>query len=220
MRDGIARPGRIPPRRPRSEAQARFAGMALCLIATALATACTYSQSRVVRPGKLSPTLGPFIYKEEGSLILMTVGVNATRFHGDDPFIPLEVGVANKGVEKYISLDRESFTLTDTFGRRYGMAGVEEVRRLQSGSVMDRQVNSVEFSLGKFEPYHRVDSQFFPLLGATLLQDHVEVPKFSFMYDILYFPRPDGDLVGGVFELHLRAKQLPEEVFVVFEVPR
>jgi hypothetical protein len=37
--------------------------------------------------------------------------------------------------------------------------------------------------------------------------------------DVLYFPRPEGELRGGVFELHLTSRELPQEVFVVFEVP-
>jgi hypothetical protein len=197
--------------------------LASLLLMVALAAGCTYSQSRVVKPGTLSPTLAPMVYKEEGALILMTVGVSATRFHGDDPFIPLEVWIANKGVEPYIRLNRESLYLMDTFGKRYGMAGVEEVRKLQTGASMDRQTiesTSAPYSAFKFDAYRPVDSQFFPLLGATLLHDRVEIPKYCFIRDILYFPRPDGELIGGIFELHLTAKELPEEVFVVFEVPR
>lgn len=193
------------------------------LVMAALAPACTYSQTRVVKPGTLSPTLAPMVYKEEGGLVLMTVGVSATRFHGDDPFIPLEVWIANKGVEPYIRLNRESLYLMDTFGKRYGMAGVEEVRRLQTGASMDRQTidsTSAPYSAFKFDAYRPVDSQFFPLLGATLLHDRVEIPKYCYIKDILYFPRPDGELTGGIFELHLTAKELPEEIFVVFEVPR
>jgi hypothetical protein len=195
-------------------------GAALAAAAAFAAAACTYSQSNVVKPGTLSPTLAPFLYKEEGALILMTVGVNATRFHENDPFVPLEVWIANKGVEPHIRINRESLFVTDTFGRRYGMAGVEEVRRLQSRSVLDRQITSAEFNAFKFSAYRLVESEFFPLLGASILLDRIEIPKYGYMRDILYFPHPEGDLLGGIFELHLTARELPEEVFVVFEVPR
>ena len=194
--------------------------LGLLITAAGLSPACTYSQSRVVRPGALSPTLAPMVFKEEGGLILMTVGTTATRFHENDPFVPLEVWVANKGVEPYIRIGRESFYLVDTFGKRYGMAGVEEVRRLQTGAAMDRQNTSAEYNAFKFQAYRPVESQFFPLVGVALLHDRIDLPRYGVMRDILYFPRPDGNLIGGVFELHLAARELPEDVFVVFEVTK
>ena len=181
--------------------------------------ACTYAQKNVIKPGVLSPTLAPMVFKEEGALVLMTAGVNATRFHGDDPFIPLEVWLANKGVEPSLKVSRESFYLMDTFGKRYGMAGVEEVLRLQRGLSLDRQLNSASFTGSKFDGYRLIPTAFFPILGATIINDRAELPKFAYMADIFYFPRPDGDLGGGIFELHLLAKELPQDIFVVFEVP-
>lgn len=180
---------------------------------------CTYSQKNVIKPGVLSPTLGPMVYKEEGELILMTAGVNATRFHADDPFIPIEVWLANKGVDPAIRVSRESFYLVDTFGKRYGMAGVEEVLRLQKGMSLDRQLNSASFNGAKFDGYRLVQTAFFPIPGSTIVNDRAELARFSFMADMLYFPRPDGELGGGIFELHLQAKELPQDIFVVFEVP-
>jgi len=191
---------------------------AILALAALVVSSCTYSQRNIIKPGMLSPTLGPMLYKEEGSLILMTVGVNATRFHGEDPFIPLEVWVANKGVVPSLKLNRESFYLVDTFGKRYGMAGVEEVLRLQKGLSLDRQLNSAAFNGTKFDGYRLVQSAFFPI-GTTLVNDRVELAKYAFMEDMFYFPRPDGELGGGIFELHLQAKELPQDIFVVFEVP-
>lgn len=190
------------------------------MIAVATLPACTYSQSRVTKPGILSPKLGPMIYKEEGSLVLLTVSVNATRWHEDSDFIPLEVWVANKGVDRGIRVSRESFYLMDTFGKRYGMAGVEEVRRLQRGLSQDRKMNSAEYTAMKFSAYRHVPTRFFPVTGGAILHDRAELPKYAFMADMFYFPRPEGDLRGGIFELHLRTRELPQEIFVVFEVPR
>jgi hypothetical protein len=194
---------------------------AWALLALVLAApACTYSQSRVVKTGRLSPTLAPMLFKEEGDLVLMTVGVSATRFRGTDPFIPLEVWVANKGISPYFRVSRESFYLMDTFGRRYGMAGVEEVRRLQPGVVQDRRMSMAEFNTFKFSAYRFVPSAFFPVMGAQILQDRIEIPRYGYISDMLYFPKPEGELNGGIFELHLVAKELPQEIFVVFEVPQ
>lgn len=200
-----------------------FTPTRVLFLALILATgACSLTpSSSAVKPATLSPTLAPMLFKEEGTLVLMTAGVNATRFHGSDPFIPLEVWLANKGITPYLSLTRESFYLMDTFGRRYGMAGVEEVRKMQPSVSLDRRLAQTDFNLFKFSAYHHVESEFFPGLGAAagLLHDHVDVPRYSFMNDMLYFPRPEGELNGGIFELHLQAKQLTEDVFVVFEVP-
>jgi len=211
----------MPPSKPIALALSALTLSALALSALPL-TACAFTAKDQIKPGTLSPTLAPFVFKEEGDLVLMTVGVGAARMRDDQPFVPFEVWVANKGVTPYIQLDRESFYLMDTFGRRYGMAGVEEVRRLQGGVSLDRRMGSAEFNAFKFDAYRFVDSAFFPNLGtgAQVLHDRIEIPRFGYMRDTLYFPRPDGDLLGGIFELHLTAKQLPQEIFVVFEVPR
>jgi hypothetical protein len=200
---------------------ATLALLPLCASAL-LATGCAFTAKDQMKPGSLSPTLAPFLFKEEGDLILMTVGVGAARWRSDQPFVPLEVWVANKGVDASLSLNRESFYLMDTFGRRYGMAGIEEVRKLQQGLSIDRRMGSAEFNTFKFAAYHRIDSSFFPILGspATVLHDRIELPRFGYIAEMLYFPRPEGDLLGGIFELHLVARQLPQEIFVVFEVPR
>lgn len=220
MRRWIGLPGvpaKAPPTLP---ARAGAALLIVLLAGASLQTGCTYSQRNVTRPDVLSPTLAPMVFKEEGALVLLTVSVNATRFHGDDPFIPLEVWVANKGVSQSLRVTRESFYLTDAFGRRYGMAGVEEVRRLQTGVSQDRRMNSSEYNNFKFSAYRYIPSRFFPVTGGALLRDRVELPRFAFMADMFYFPRPEGELRGGVFELHLNTKELEEEVFVVFEVPQ
>jgi len=206
---------------PRKTFHAALALLPLCAAALLL-TGCTYSAKDQMKPGSLSPTLAPFLFKEEGELVLMTVGVGAARWRGDQPFVPLEVWIANKGVSPYITLNRESFYLMDTFGHRYGMAGVEEVRKLQGGLSIDRRMGSAEFNTFKFAAYRRVESSFFPNIGtpAAVLHDHVEIPRYGYIGEMLYFPRPEGDLLGGIFELHLVAHQIPQEIFVVFEVPR
>jgi len=200
----------------------RPAPVVLLLAISMAAPGCAFTVRDQLRPGTLSPTLAPFVYKEEGDLVLMTVGVGAARFRDDQPFIPLEVWVANKGVTPYISINRESFYLVDTFGHRYAMAGVEEVRRLQGGLSIDRRMSSAEFNAFKFDAYHLVTSSFFPNIAsaAEVLHDRVEIPRYGYVREMLYFPRPEGDLLGGIFELHLVGKELPQEIFVVFEVPR
>jgi hypothetical protein len=219
MRRWIGFPGVLAKGPSRLPARIGAVLITLLVAGASLQIGCTYSQRNVTRPDVLSPTFAPMVFKEEGELILLTVSVNATRFHADDAFIPLEIWVANKGVSRSLRVTRESFYLTDAFGRRYGMASVDEVRRLQTGLSQDRRLNSSEYNSFKFSAYRYIPSRFFPVTGGALLRDRVELPRFAFMADMFYFPRPEGELRGGVFELHLKTKELDEEVFIVFEVP-
>lgn len=163
-----------------------------------------------------SPKLSTFVFKEEGKLYLMTVGVNATRFHDKDAFIPLTVIVANRSGTA-LNLHRESFTLVDPIsGARYGLAGVNEVRR-QGKQSYDRKLMDQEHLASKVDIYQLVPSNFFPYQG--LVNDSVELHQFQFLFDNLYFPRPEGSLLGKTFELHINAKGLQEQLFVVFSIP-
>ena len=163
-----------------------------------------------------SPKLATFIFKEEGRLYLMTVGVNATRFHDKDAFIPLTVALVNKTL-KPLSLDRESFMLVDPVsGKRYGLATVEEVRR-QGRQDYDRKLSDTEHLISKLQPFTRADANFFP--STSVVIDHVELHQFMYLFDTLYFPRPEGDLLGKRFELHVNSRGLEQPLFVVFTVP-
>jgi len=166
--------------------------------------------------GTTSEKLATFIFKEEGKLYLMTVGVNATRFHDKDPFVPLTVLLVNK-TKTPLRLDRESFTLVDPIsGKRYGLASLDEVRR-QGKQDYDRKLMDTEHLLSKVDPFTRGDANFFP--SASVVIDHVELHQFMYMLDVLYFPHPEGELLGKTFELHVNSKGLEQPLFVVFTVP-
>lgn len=167
-------------------------------------------------PGTPSPTLSTFVYKEEGKLYLMLVGVNATRFHDRDAFIPLTVTLVNKTTTP-LGIHRESFTLVDPVtGARYGLASVDEVRR-QGGQLYDHQLMDLDHLATKLTAYRRVQSNFFPYQGV--INDQIELHQFQYMLDNLYFPRPEGELLGKTFEIHVNAKGLEMPLFVVFTVP-
>ena len=163
-----------------------------------------------------SEKLATFVYKEEGKLYLLTVGVNATRFHDKDDFIPLSVVLANKTTTP-LELHRESFTLVDPAnGSRYGLASVAEVRR-QGKQVYDRRLMDADHLLTKLSAFRRAESNFFPYEG--LLVDKVELHQFQYIFENLYFPRPEGNLLGKRFELHISARGLSQPLFIVFDVP-
>jgi len=166
--------------------------------------------------GTTSPKLATFIFKEEGKYYLMTVGVNATRFHDKDLFVPLTVVLANRTTTP-LSLTRESFTLVDPIqGSRYGLASIDEVRR-QGKQLFDRRLMDFDHLALKLGAYQQLPSNFFP--STELLNDNLELHQFQYLLDNLYFPRPEGELLGKSFELHINARGLQAPLFVVFTVP-
>jgi len=163
-----------------------------------------------------SEKLATFIFKEEGKLYLMTVGVNVTRFHDKDAFIPLTVVLVNKA-NVPLEITRESFTLVDPVtGRRYGLASIDEVRR-QGKQLYDRRLMDLEHLASKLEIFQQLRSNFFPF--QEIVNDNLELHAFQYFIDNLYFPRPEGELLGKTFELHVNAKGLQGDLFVVFTVP-
>ncbi len=166
--------------------------------------------------GTTSRKLSTFIFEEEGKSYLMTVGVNAARFHDEDDFIPLTVVLLNKTGTR-LEITRESFTLIEpTTGARYGLATIAEVRT-QGKQLYDRQLMDLDFLGFKLQSFDRVDSNFFP--GPGIVSDQFELHSFNYMLDNLYFPRPEGQLLGKTFELHANAKGLEQDLFVVFTIP-
>jgi len=204
------------------QSMSRLSMIALMTLAVAVpVSGCRRRQDRpepgVPYPtGTASPKLATFIFKEESKPYLMTVGVNATRFHDKDPFIPLAVLLVNK-TKTPMNLDRESFTLVDPIsGKRYGMASLDEARR-QGKQEYDRKLMDQEHLLSKVDPFTRGDSNFFPITSVVI--DRVELHQFMYMLDTLYFPHPEGELLGKTFELHVNSKGLEQPLFVVFTVP-
>jgi len=74
-----------------------------------------------------SPTLGPFIYYEDGSQVLLTVGAFATRQRPADTFFPVEIGMANKDLIRTLTVSRESFTIQIGDGEEIEMADAPSV---------------------------------------------------------------------------------------------
>src|SRR5262245_63041381 len=103
--------------------------MAEAAVACALSLAafgCVGLQRNPNVVGTYSEKLSPYNYREEGSLALMIVGVDAARFIRKEPYFPLFVLVANKSKANF-EAGRESFILEDSVGRQYAVAPSEEV---------------------------------------------------------------------------------------------
>ena len=173
----------------------------------------------VTRPGELDFKLGPFTYLEEGKLIGLAVGTEAARYREKEKYMPVALGIANKN-SATLKLSRESFVLQDENGRRYPLATLSELSEGYGLGSMDRTLTTFgDIFQSHFPTYNRVESNFFPdRVTRGIVVDRLELPRFHFMIDLLYFPKPDDGILGRRFELHVNAPGLQDEVFVKFLV--
>jgi len=168
--------------------------------------------------------LSTFAYIEEGKLATFIVDTRATRYRGKDSYMPVEIAIANRGV-KQLSLTRESFTLVDENGDRYPCASPKELLANYDFLDLDRDLEELnEIVFNRFGAMIRYSSNFSPTRfssrpGASrVVIDRVQLPKFGYLLDMIYFPMPATGLLGHKFELSMTAPELTEPIFVKFEV--
>src|SRR5258705_11228378 len=166
----------------------------LVLAAAVLATACIIGghTRRSQRPGDLDFKLGPFPYLEEGKRVSLAVGAEAARYRENEKFMPLHVCFANRGAPTLV-LTRESFVLQDENGKRYPLASLSEVGPSYGPSLMDRRFSTTfDIFRSRLPTFDRVDSNFFPeRASGGIVTDRVELPRYYYMLELLYFPHPD-----------------------------
>ncbi len=167
--------------------------------------------------------LSTFAYIEEGDLVTLIVDTRATRDRDQAGYLPLEIAIANRGL-KQLTLRRESFTLADSEGRRYPMASPTETLGNYQFLEFDRTLAELEgIVFNRFGAFTRYPSNFSPTLtlgsGRTnVVQDLVSLPRFGYLIDLIYFPVPEGGVLGRRFELFVDAPELADPLFVRFEV--
>lgn len=194
---------------------------ALAVMPLLFAGACRYMAKLPQEPG-LHPRLTPFTYLEKGKLIAFAVDVEAARQREGSDLVPFGIGVADLGIKRLV-LTRESFTLVDDAGRRYAMASLQEMRAAAVAPDFDSRVTRNFFSVwaARFKPWPRVPTSFFPLArlhGNPLVRDRFELYRRSWMYDLVYFPHPEGKLLGRKYEMWIDSEQLPEPTLVKFTI--
>jgi hypothetical protein len=199
-----------------------FAAAALLL--GLAATGCVSRPTAASREvGGLDRKLSTFAYIEEGNLVSLIVDTRATRYREKEQYIPLEIAVANRGLRQ-LTLTRESFTLVDETGKQYPCSNPRELIEGYEFLDLDRN-NLAELEgiiEGRFGTFTRYPSRFSPTrgvsAGSSIVRDTLTLPKFGYSTDFLYFPMPGTGLLDHRFELRMRAPELPDEVFVKFEV--
>lgn len=168
--------------------------------------------------------LSTFAYIEEGKLATFIVDTRPTRYRDGEKYVPVEVAVANRGV-KIMTLTRESFTLADEKGNRYPCASPKELLETYDFLDLDRNLTELpEIVFNRFGAMTEYPSKFSPTRRSSrdgelaTVTDTVQLPKFGYLMDVLYFPMPGTGLRGHKFELAMTAPELTDPIFVKFEV--
>ena len=201
-------------------------GLILSVLAVSLLAGCAGKRQMT---GGAAPDvdrkLSTFAFIEDGALIDLIVGTRPTRFRDTEPYIPLEIAIANRKL-KQLTLTRESFVLMDEQGNHYPCASPRELMDRYEFLDMDREptlAELVEIIKTKYAAFTRYPSNFSPTRTAKIfrtgvVRDLVSLPKFGYLLDMLYFPTPAGGVKGHLFELHVSAPELEDPIFVKFQV--
>ena len=194
--------------------------LACLLLALFAAAGCATRQPiRGQETSGLDKKLSTFAYIEEGDLVTLIVDAWAARTRDDAAYVPLEIAVANKKL-RTLTLSRESFTLIDSEGNRYPMASPSEIISGYDFLDFDRNLSELPGILfNKFAAFTRYDSNFSPERAAgRVVIDKTHVPRFGYIIDFIYFPKPVTGVLNQEFELFLDAPQLEDPVFVRFKI--
>ncbi len=131
-----------------------------------------------------------------------------------------------RGLDKKLSITRESFTLRDQDGNAYPCVEPKELIENYQYLDLDRRLAELsEIVFNRFAAFVQYPSKFSPTRGmpdnaldSTIVRDAVGLPQFGFIIDYIYFPRPKTGVMGKRFELFLKTPELQDAVFVKFAV--
>ncbi|HEV8335100.1 MAG TPA: hypothetical protein VGR67_01610 [Candidatus Polarisedimenticolia bacterium] len=205
--------------RTRSELRhGRLPARGLVAAGLAFGLACaTADNPRVVSP--YSSKLSPFNFKDEGSLVLLVVGTQAAQYNVKEKYFPLFVTLANKGAPT-LRVTRESFSFEDSLGKRYSPLPLEIIEAEYHRGGFDRNLfrENYQFIGTSVERYTPIPSNFYPSVTRGIVHDDIQLPRFGYMSDLLYFPVPEEGILGGPFHLSFKTPELQEAVVVTFVV--
>ena len=127
-----------------------------------------------------------------------------------EPYLPMVVAVENLQ-RKSITIDRESFWLSDLEDIIYVMPTVKEVRKNYDKIVMDyRMVSYAGIPWENWRWTNRLESaNFFPDLRSSrgnTVRDHLVIRHRHAMVNLLYFERPRNLQRGRPFFLTVHPK--------------
>ena len=172
----------------------------------------------------LGLAVGVFAAKEPDSRILFIAendhgkvwaNLSLTRQRDAEPYIPMVVGVLNKGHES-VRITRDSIWLNDLDNLVYSMPTVRELRKHYDRSGLDqRMVSTAGIPWEGWQRSGRLaPSNFFPDLRMTrgnTVKDRVTLRGNFAMIDLLYFERPRALVLNKPFilEVHPEGWEVP-----------
>jgi hypothetical protein len=203
----------------------RIVAVIALVVVAAAGAACVRRPMRGQEANGLDRKLSTFVWVEDGDIATLLVGTRATRYREEDAYIPIEVAFANTGLRQ-IALSRESFVLVDEEGNRYPAAGPKELLDEYDFLDLDRRLQEIEgVTFNRFATYTIYPSKFSPTRRgptrpgeSSLVRDSITLPKFGYLIDFVYFPKPVTGVMGRKFELFVSAPELTNPIFVKFEV--
>ncbi len=191
----------------------------LCLVLVMIfAVGCaSVPNPNVVPP--FSKKLSTFNYKDEGSLVLIIVGTEAAQYNVRERYFPLFVTVANKQ-PAVLHVTRENFTFEDSLGRRYSPLPQEIIQSEYHRGGFDRRLfrENYSFIATSVDRYTPIPCNFYPSIMRGIVHDDIQLPRFGYLSDVLYFPVPGQGIQGGPFRLYFKTPELAEGVVVTFYV--
>jgi len=200
--------------------------LGLLLLLAVLPAGCAGKREIQARTApEVDRKLSTFAFIEDGELIDLIVGTKPTRYRENEPYLPIEIAIANRKL-KQLTLTRESFVLMDEAGNRYPCANPRELIERYEFLDLDREPTLAELGEiidAKYRAFTRYPSNFSPTRQVNfqrrgVVLDLVSLPKFGYLLDMLYFPTPPGGVKGHRFELHVSAPELQDPIFVKFFV--
>jgi len=138
------------------------------------------------------------------------VNLSLTLQRTNEAYLPMVVAVENNQ-GKSITINRESFWLSDLDDIIYVLPTVKEVRKHYDKTVMDyRMVSYAGIPWENWRWTRRLESaSFFPDLRSTsgsTVRDHITLRHRHAMVNLLYFERPRNLQRGRPFFLTVNAK--------------
>lgn len=157
-------------------------------------------------------------YRERAGALTVLVDGFPASLRADDPYIPLPVAVGWAGPGK-LEITPEAFLLVDGEGRAYPAASYRDVLEGYAKLTFDRSIlRSRPLVTGQqFVNYVPVAARFFPPVDLPTRTARVELARFTWFRDVLYFPNP-GPGLDGVLSLKVSPRGASEPVEVSFRV--
>jgi len=189
----------------------------LALLMTLAAGCASAPNPNIVSP--LSRKLSTFNYKDEGSVLLIVVGTEAAQYNVNEKYFPLFITMANKQAAT-LHITRESFSFEDSLGRRYSPLPLEIIQAEYHRGEFDRKLfrENYAFTATSVERYTPIPSNFYPSVTRGIVHDDIQLPRFGYLNDVLYFPVPEQGVRGGPFRLSFKTPELEEGVVVTFNI--